>query len=127
MVSGSARNSSIPRGTFTAPLALPSFNSAGSRTPAAANEGDAEAARAAVAELATLLPEAPAGEGGQRGQAGGGVAAQLPGTHWLRLDAHAAMLGAARVLDEPGLIARSALSLLQAREAALVLLPRRSS
>jgi len=99
---------------------------AAERAAAAANEGDAEAARAAVAQLATLLPEAPAGEGGQRGQqggqrgqAGGGVAAQLPGTHWLRLDAHAATLGAARVLDEPGLIARSALALLQAREAAL--------
>ena len=130
---------------------------AAERAAAAAAEGDAEAARTAVAELAALLPEGQGGQGGERGQAGGGVAARLPATHWLRHDAHAATLGAARVLDsnpdpypapcpnltpnptpnpnpnpnpnlnphqarvldDPGLIARSALALLQAREAAL--------
>lgn len=71
------------------------------RAAAAAAEGDAEAARTAVAELATLLPEgqgSQGGQGGQGGQAAGGVAARLPSTHWLRHDAHAATLGAARVL-----------------------------
>ena len=57
-----------------------------------------------MAELAALLPEGQGGQGGQGGhggqggQAGGGVAARLPTTHWLRHDAHAASLGAARVL-----------------------------
>lgn len=92
---------------------------AAQRVEAAEAEGDADDLRAATERLRELVH----GGDGRAAAAGpapaGGVAALVEPGHWLLHDSGAALLAAARALDDAGLIARSALQLAQCREAAL--------
>ena len=92
---------------------------AAQRVEAAQADGNVDALRAATERLRELVH----GGDGRAAAAGsapaGSMAALVQPGHWLLHDGGAALLAAARALDDAGLIARSALQLAQCREAAL--------
>lgn len=94
---------------------------AAARAATPARSGAAAYYEAVNAELAARMTSLRISVGSLRSLLGGEVRSQLHSAHWLVHDCLAALIQAARALDDPGLLAYASLQLINAREEVLPL------